>query len=143
MAILTTCALAIRHTERQTLVKTHELIRQLQEADPSGELECCVGNHDIHFVQRSPANYDGMLQVLVRDPGRKGFQIIAGIIQCQGQKVQIHTLSLQECLFEFDNNFSIEIRCDDVSNRKRAEDQIGIWKSENERELLVYRKQVE
>jgi len=31
-------------------MKVKELIRRLQEADPSGEIEACVDNIDIHFV---------------------------------------------------------------------------------------------
>ncbi len=48
-------------------MKTKELIRQLQREDPSGELECCVDNSDIFFVEHLPAYYDGCLEVLVRD----------------------------------------------------------------------------
>lgn len=35
-------------------MKTAELVRQLREADPSGELECVVGSHNIHFVTTMP-----------------------------------------------------------------------------------------
>ena len=31
-------------------MKIKDLIAALQEADPSGEIECCVGNVDIWYV---------------------------------------------------------------------------------------------
>jgi len=43
-------------------VKTKDLIAQLQREDPSGELECCVGNEDIYLVERLPSYYDGDLK---------------------------------------------------------------------------------
>jgi hypothetical protein len=32
-------------------MKTKEVIRQLQKQDPSGELEVCVNNEDIFFIE--------------------------------------------------------------------------------------------
>jgi hypothetical protein len=119
-------------------VKTRELIRQLQEADPSGELECCVGNHDIHFVERWPAFYDGALQILVRDPNKSGYNIVGGIVQCSGEKVQIHTLSLEDCLFE-QLDFPIEIRGADETLRRYVEDRIEKWRQNVKRELEAAR----
>ena len=40
-------------------MKTADLIRRLQEADPTGELECVAGGEDVYFVQRLPMYYDG------------------------------------------------------------------------------------
>jgi hypothetical protein len=82
-------------------LKVKELIRQLQEADPTGELEACVGNIDVHFVCRDPAYYDGPLQVLKRDPDRKGvYDICAAEFRRDGHKVQIHTLSIKDAIWE-------------------------------------------
>lgn len=46
-------------------MKTKELIKKLMEADPSGEIECCINNLDIHFVRLDPASYVGALQVSI------------------------------------------------------------------------------
>ena len=77
-------------------MKTKELIRQLQDADPSGEIEVCVGNVDIHFVERLEAYYDGTLQVLTRDETRKGYKIVGGKYKRTGSKINLHTLSISD-----------------------------------------------
>lgn len=80
-------------------MKTHELIRRLQEADPSGDLEVAVGNADILFVSREPAYYDGDLQVLVRDPAQAPFYNVVGAkVVRSGDKVQVHALSIADAL---------------------------------------------
>jgi len=83
-------------------MKVKELIRQLQEADPTGEIEACVGNIDIHFVSREPAYYDGSLQILKRDPARTGrcYDICGAEITNEGHKIQINTLSVRGAIWE-------------------------------------------
>lgn len=80
-------------------MKTRDLIAALQEADPSGEIECCVGNVDIHFVSREPSYYDGPLQVLKRDSTTEYYNIIGAEYRRSGSKVQIHTLSIDSAIF--------------------------------------------
>jgi hypothetical protein len=83
-------------------MKTKDLIAALQKADPSGELECCVGNVDIHFVDTEPAYYDGSLQVLIRDESKKPyFDIVGGKYVDKGTKVVIHTFALSDLIFDF------------------------------------------
>lgn len=79
-------------------MKTKELIRRLQEEDPSGEIEVCVGNVDIHFVERMPAYYDGSLQVLKRDENNKYYNIVGGKYVRNGEKVSIHILSITDAI---------------------------------------------
>ncbi len=79
-------------------MKTKELIKRLQEEDPSGEIEVCVGNVDIHFVERMPAYYDGSLQVLIRDYNTKYYNIIGGKYVREGQKVKIHIMSITDAI---------------------------------------------
>lgn len=50
-------------------MKTKEVIEMLQKADPSGELECVVGNFPIISAAVLPAYWDGCLQILHRNPG--------------------------------------------------------------------------
>ncbi len=111
-------------------MKTRELIRQLQAADPGGELECCVDNHDILFVERQFAFYDGALEILVRDPGLQGqYDVVGGIIQRAGEKIRLHILSLEDALSEAQNGpFSVNIEGADDETRARLEQQIDIWR---------------
>ena len=51
-------------------MKSKELIRLLQEEDPSGEVEVCVQNFDILGIHTEPAYWDGSLQVLMRDASK-------------------------------------------------------------------------
>ena len=75
-------------------MKSSKLIQLIQEADPSGEIECCIGNADIHYVDILPAYYDGCLQVLdVDDSG--GCCKINGAKRLQhGYKLVIKHLSI-------------------------------------------------
>ena len=82
-------------------MKTSELIRLLQEADPSGDAECCVDNEDIHFLEVLPGYYDGRLQVFTRDPALAPyFDIVAAKITSSGTKVKIRHMSIRELLLD-------------------------------------------
>lgn len=111
-------------------MKTKELIRQLQEADPTGETEVCVGNVDIHFVQRLPAYYDGTLQVLERDPTTKYYNIIGGKYKRSGDKVNIHTLSISDAISNSPQDFVVdysELPADRAESTKKAHDDLREW----------------
>ena len=89
-------------------MKTKELIRQLQEADPSGELECCVGNADIFFVDVEPAYWDGCLQVLKRDPAKAPYYDVVGAkYTSKGNKVVVRPLSIRDAILD-DENLPVE-----------------------------------
>lgn len=81
-------------------MKTSELIRRLQEADPTGELEVTVGKTDIHFVNVMPCYYDGHVQVLKRDPALEGefYNIIGAEVRGEGSHLSIYTHSIQTML---------------------------------------------
>lgn len=85
-------------------MKTKTLIKLLQETDPSGELECCIGNADILDVWREPAYYDGCLQTLIRNENDK---IIGGKIVGTGTKVIVYSQSISDILLD-DPYFSIQ-----------------------------------
>jgi hypothetical protein len=110
-------------------MKTHELIQRLQEADPNGDMECCVDNHDILFVERQSAFYDGELEILVRDPSRRlHYDVVGGIIRRTGYKLRIHVWSLEDAIGEAHGEpFPIEIEGADESTRKRLELKIQTW----------------
>lgn len=71
-------------------MKTKEVIKLLQEADPTGEEEVCVNNVDIFFIEKLLAYYDGSSQVLIRNNNR----IIGAKYKRSGWKIQIVTHSI-------------------------------------------------
>ena len=82
-------------------MKTKDLIAELQEADPSGELECCIENVDIFSVATEPAYWDGRLQLLTRDPAKKPyFDVIGGKYTSKGAKVVISPMSITDVLWD-------------------------------------------
>lgn len=82
-------------------MKTSELIRLLQEADPTGQAECCVDNEDIHFLEVLPGYYDGRLEVFTRDPARAPyFDIVGARITGSGTKIKIKHMSIAELLID-------------------------------------------
>lgn len=105
-------------------MKTRELIRQLQELDPSGDVECCVGNVDIIYVQKLPAYYDGRLQVLKRDD-RGGFNVRGVDFRRSGQKIDIATYSCHDGVSD-DADFEVT---GDVSDYYR--EQIEKWREDS------------
>jgi hypothetical protein len=113
-------------------MKTRELIRRLQEADPSGETECCVDNHDIFFVERQFAFYDGALEILIRDPTRQpNYDVVGGIIRRTGEKVRIHVLSLEDAIFDSkDGQLPVEIEAADDVSRKSIEENVQRWRDD-------------
>jgi hypothetical protein len=80
-------------------MKTKELIRLLQQEDPSGELEVVADdNSDIHCVEEQPAYYDGRGQVLIRDEKNAFYNIIGARFLVSGGKVRLHTLSIKDAI---------------------------------------------
>ena len=80
-------------------MKTKKLIELLQKEDPTGELDVCVDNIDIHFVERLPAYYDGCQEVLIRDESSPYYNIVGAKYCMTGQKVKIHTLSIVHAIW--------------------------------------------
>jgi len=100
-------------------MKTKELMRQLQEADPSGELECSVGNVDIHFVAPDRAYWDGSQQVLARDEAKAPYYNIVGAKYAdRGTKVVINTLSIEDAI---GNDAGLPVDFSELSTNRRAD----------------------
>lgn len=100
-------------------MKTKDLIAALQDADPSGELECCVGNADIHTVYPEPAYWDGCLQVLIHDKNKAPYYDVVGAkIVGKGTKVVIHPLSISDAIA---NDHDLPIEYEGVSELKRKD----------------------
>lgn len=110
-------------------MKTKQLIKELMESDPSGELEVCVGNIDIHFIGTESAYYDGALQVLQRDSKGK----IAGAKYFrEGHKVNLYTMSITDAIFNYgpDDNLQIDysqLHKETAAKTKQSHDDLRKW----------------
>lgn len=82
-------------------MKTKDLIAELQQQDPSGELECVVGGEDIYFCERQEYYYDGTPTLLVRDESKKPYYHIVGLrVPGSGEKVRLHTMSVEDVFLD-------------------------------------------
>lgn len=80
-------------------MKTKELIRLLQEADPTGEEEVCVNNEDILDVGTEPAYWDGTLQILERDEKLSPYyNVVGATFKREGCKVSIFTHGIRDAI---------------------------------------------
>ena len=113
-------------------MKTSELIRLLQEADPSGEVECCINNHDIYSVELSPAFHDGFLEILVRGHNlRPYYDVVGGIIRRTGQKIWLRSLPLVDAVCDARNkDFPIDIEETHLETRQHIEKEVRKWRNE-------------
>jgi hypothetical protein len=107
-------------------VKTKELIRQLQEADPSGELHVCVGNTDISFVSIEPAYYDGRQEIIERGEDCK---VVCARITGKGQKIQIHCLSIDDAIFQ-DPGLAVKIDTGNPQTDEEYKAAVLKWRKE-------------
>jgi hypothetical protein len=118
-------------------MKTKELIRRLQQEDPSGEEEVCVDNIDIFFVSREPAYYDGSSQVLIRDETNPFYNIIGAKYKREGVKIQIHLHSIHDAISE---NYNLPIDYSELSEEKanavrKAHEEYRTWLTNLDTEL--------
>jgi len=81
-------------------MKTKELIAELQEADPSGDMDVTVGKTDIFFVGTRPYYWDGRYQRLIRDASNEYYNIIGAEFPNDGSHVSIRTLSIEDALLD-------------------------------------------
>jgi hypothetical protein len=89
---------------KEYFVKSKDLIRRLQELDPSGEIEVCIGNEDIWFLQRLPAYYDGPLQVVTREENDRPLSMK---YTNQGDKIDIRRYDPQY-FYEYNEDFPVD-----------------------------------
>jgi hypothetical protein len=82
-------------------MKTRELIKQLQEADPTGEIEVCVGNRAIWSVWNNEAYWDGHLHILERKDPTDVWKPTGYRITNKGRKVQITVLDLPDIFLDY------------------------------------------
>ena len=81
-------------------MKTKDLIKMLQEVDPSGECQVNGYGGDLWFAQRLPWYYDGNSVIVERKPNG----VITGIRQGtkeDGDKVVIYELGIDEVMCDW------------------------------------------
>jgi hypothetical protein len=108
-------------------MKTKDLIALLQEADPTGEEECCIGNTDIYFVERLPAYWDGPLQVLKKNPDTEYYSIIGAEYRRSGTKIDIKTFSINDAIF---NDENLPVTYDSENAEKYCCDRVEKYRKE-------------
>jgi hypothetical protein len=82
-------------------MKSKELIKRLQEEDPSGEGHVVVDNKDIFFLEWKPGYWDGRYTVLVRDEKKKPYYDIVGAeYRSDGDKLNINTMDWEDVLLD-------------------------------------------
>ena len=81
-------------------MKTKEVIRLLQEADPTGEEEVSVGNQDVYDVRKEPAYWDGCQQILIRDESLNCYNVIGAKYTSEGSKIVISPMSIDRAVWE-------------------------------------------
>lgn len=115
-------------------MKSKELIRLLQDLDPTGEEECCIENLDIHFVTKEPANYDGPYQVLVRDQSKVNCYDIMGVkYVSKGDKIQFYTLSAEAVIY-----YDPEVLIDTTEAPKKANQVVQYKENKNQSEFATF-----
>jgi len=82
-------------------MKSRELIKQLLEVDPTGEVEVCVGNHDVFSVHCEPAYWDGRLQLLGRDHSKDPYYNVVGAkYTAKGSKIVITSMGVTDAIID-------------------------------------------
>jgi hypothetical protein len=98
------------------MMKTKDLIRELQDADPTGEMHVTVGKRDIHFIGQQPYYYDGNVEKLIRDESADGYNIIGAEYPTEDH-IKIFTLSIETAVW---NDPEMPVYCywdKDLENR--------------------------
>lgn len=104
-------------------MKTKELVRLLQEEDPSGEEECCIGNEDISCLYSESAYWDGCLQTMIHENGK----LVGFKFSSEGSKVVIRSLGLRDALLD---NPKLSVEYDSVYAREKYEGCVKQWREE-------------
>jgi hypothetical protein len=78
-------------------MKTKDLIKKLQELDPEGDIECCVGNNSIIYVDKMPAYYDGHL---IKADMDSSSNVISHTITNKGFKINFMFYTLESAIID-------------------------------------------
>lgn len=83
-------------------MKTKELIRRLQEEDPTGEEEVILSDgSDIFTLESIPGYWDGCYTTLIRDPSKLPYyDIIGAKYRSDGDKIRIRGMNWEDVLWD-------------------------------------------
>lgn len=115
-------------------MKTSEIIKYLQEKDPSGELEVTVGKTPIHFLTLIAGYYDGCYSVLKHDPELTGkfYDVVGAEIRCDGYHISIETMGIDEMLLDDPEAL---VTYDSDYTKKKYEERVEQWRIKGRRYL--------
>ncbi len=106
-------------------MKTKDLIKLLQETDPSGELQCSVNGVDIYFAQVKAGYWDGVYQVLIKEKDK--CNVIGAEYRSDGDKLCIETYSIKDAMLDDPN---IPVKVVDCFCNKQMQKTINKWRKE-------------
>jgi hypothetical protein len=81
-------------------MKTSQLIKLLQEADPNDECIVCINNHPVNDVARMAYYYDGRLEHIERDENNNPIKVGYNL---GGQKIKILYDTIEDALMDNPN----------------------------------------
>jgi hypothetical protein len=108
-------------------MKSKDLIKLIQQKDPTGEMECCIGNADIYLVYSDPSYWDGCLEVLERDKNNPYYNVTGAKFTSKGVKLVLQPLSIRDAVF---NDENLPVQFDDYTKNK-YEKIVEEWRKES------------
>lgn len=99
-------------------MKVAELIEALKEMSPDADV--VVGNEPIYFAEQLEYYWDGQMGRLVQDKSRNDYNIIGFCWPHDTDKVQLHTMSVGDCI-ENDPDTPVDFSGLDDWRRERME----------------------
>jgi len=105
-------------------MKSKDLIKLLQEEDPTGEEEVVIGNSDICSVASLPGYYDGSYSLLVKD---ESGDIIGAEYRSDGSKLCIYTMDWYDVLSDIPD---APIKVVDVFTHKKMQEAVDKGRAE-------------
>lgn len=121
-------------------MKTKDLIRFLQEADPTGEAIVDGFDGAIHFVEGLPGYYDGCYEYLTKeDPNDWNSKTTGYVISRTGKKILLRCYSLE--LFCFDHpELPVTIEGFSEEKEKMLKEKIAAWREEGRQAIEEYKR---
>ena len=108
-------------------MKTKDLIKLLNEVDPSGEMDCVVNNVDIFTAYGVVSYWDGCKQLLIRDETKDCYNVVGAEYRSDGWKVQIETMSISDAML---NNDDLPVKVVDTFVHKQMQERVDKWRQE-------------
>jgi hypothetical protein len=107
-------------------MKTKQLIKELMEKDPSGELEVSTSYGDIYYVDRLPAYYDGKMETLIWDESNSDNRVYKGMrISAEGEKLKLKLFSLEDAIWDQEQPGDLKIEYDSEHTKELSKDYVA------------------